>query len=38
VFLKGSPAGELWPQLAALAAMGAGILLFSALRFHKRLE
>lgn len=38
VFLKGSGADQLWPQLAALAVMGAAILVFSALRFHKRLE
>ncbi|MGC8759542.1 MAG: ABC transporter permease [Bryobacteraceae bacterium] len=38
VFLKGSGAGQLWPQLAALAAMGVTIVVLSALRFHKRLE
>jgi ABC-2 type transport system permease protein len=38
VFLKGSGAAELWPQLAALAAMGVVIVALSARRFHKRLE
>lgn len=38
VFLKGSGAGQLWPQLAALAVMGVTIVVLSALRFHKRLE
>jgi len=38
VFLKGSGIGDLWPQLAALAGMGAVIVVVSARRFHKRLE
>lgn len=38
VFLKGSGAAELWPQLAALAGMGIVIVVLSARRFHKRLE
>lgn len=38
VFLKGSGAGDLWPQLAALAVMGTVIVAVSARRFHKRLE
>jgi ABC-2 type transport system permease protein len=38
VFLKGSGAGDLWPQLAALAGMGLVIVALSARRFHKRLE
>ena len=37
IFLKGAGARELWPQLAALAAMGAGLLTLAATRFHKRL-
>lgn len=38
VFLKGSGAADLWPQLAALAGMGILIVMWSARRFHKRLE
>lgn len=38
VFLKGSGFAQLWPQMLALAAFGAAILVFSALRFHKRLD
>lgn len=38
VFLKGSGAADLWPQLAALAGMGVVIVALSARRFHKRLE
>jgi ABC-2 type transport system permease protein len=38
VFLKGIGIEILWPQLAALAVMGVAILVFSALRFHKRLD
>ncbi len=38
VFLKGSGAADLWPQLAALAGMGIVIVALSARRFHKRLE
>lgn len=38
VFLKGSGVADLWPQLAALAAMGVAIVVLSARRFHKRLE
>lgn len=38
VFLKGSGAADLWPQLAALAGMGVVIVVLSARRFHKRLE
>jgi ABC-2 type transport system permease protein len=38
VFLKGSGAGDLWPQLSALAGMGVVIVALSARRFHKRLE
>ncbi|MGQ9918712.1 MAG: ABC transporter permease [Bryobacteraceae bacterium] len=38
VLLKGSGVADLWPQLAALAAMGVAIVVLSARRFHKRLE
>lgn len=38
VFLKGSGAADLAPQLAALAGMGVVIVVLSARRFHKRLE
>ena len=37
IFLKGATAAELWPQLAALAAMGIALLTLAATRFHKRL-
>jgi len=38
VFLKGSGADVLWPQLGLLAVFGVVILLSSAMRFHKRLD
>ncbi len=38
VFLKGTGLEALWPQMAALAALGLGILTVSVLRFHKRLD
>lgn len=38
LFLKGTGADVLWPQMAALAVFGVAILGFSALRFHKRLD
>lgn len=38
VFLKGSDARVLWPQMAALAVIGGTILIASAMRFHKRLD
>jgi ABC-2 type transport system permease protein len=38
VFLKGTGFTILWPQMAALEALGATILLLAALRFHKRLD
>ncbi|MEK7408768.1 MAG: ABC transporter permease [Acidobacteriota bacterium] len=38
VFLKGTGFAVLWPQIAALAALGVTILTLSALRFHKRLD
>jgi ABC-2 type transport system permease protein len=38
IFLKGSGASTLWPQMAALLAFGVVILTLSVLRFHKRLD
>lgn len=38
IFLKGSGFSVLWPQAAALLAMGIGILAAAALRFRKRLD
>jgi ABC-2 type transport system permease protein len=38
VFLKGTGMQSLWPQLALLTLLGALVLPFSALRFHKRLD
>ncbi|MEZ5402618.1 MAG: ABC transporter permease [Bryobacteraceae bacterium] len=38
VFLKGSTAEVLWPQLAAMAGLGVAILAASALRFRKTLD
>jgi ABC-2 type transport system permease protein len=38
VFLKGTGASVLWPQMLALLAYGLVILGLSALRFHKRLD
>lgn len=38
VFLKGSGWEILWPQLLAMAVFGVAILVFSAMRFHKRLD
>jgi ABC-2 type transport system permease protein len=38
LFLKGTGAGVLWPQMAALFVFGAAILGFSVLRFHKRMD
>ena len=38
IFLRGSGADVLWPQMLALAVFGVSILTLSALRFHKRLE
>ena len=37
-FLKGVGMEVLWPQILALAGLGAMILTASALRFHKRLD
>lgn len=38
VFLKGTGPETLWPQLLALAAIGATVLTLAALRFQKRLD
>jgi ABC-2 type transport system permease protein len=38
VFLKGIGVEVLWPQMLALLVYGVAILVFSALRFHKRLD
>ncbi len=38
VFLKGAGFAAFWPQLLALAVMGAGVLVLAATRFHKRLS
>lgn len=38
LFLKGSGVAELWPQAVALLLFGIGILSFSVMRFHKKLE
>jgi ABC-2 type transport system permease protein len=35
VFLKGAGFEALWPQLGALAVMGAGVMVFAATRFRK---
>jgi ABC-2 type transport system permease protein len=37
IFLKGSGWEILWPQFAALAVLGAALLLISSLRFQKRM-
>jgi ABC-2 type transport system permease protein len=38
VFLKANGLGILWPQMAAMAAMGGLMILLSSLRFRKRLK
>jgi ABC-2 type transport system permease protein len=38
LFLKGTGVDVLWPQMLALFAYGTAILLFSSIRFHKRLD
>jgi ABC-2 type transport system permease protein len=38
IFLKGTGAAILWPQLLALGLLGAGVFAASTLRFRKRLE
>jgi ABC-2 type transport system permease protein len=37
-YLKGIGLGILWPQMAAMAALGLGMLTISVLRFHKALD
>jgi ABC-2 type transport system permease protein len=38
MFLKGSSPAILWPQMLALAGLGAAVFAVSTLRFRKRLE
>jgi ABC-2 type transport system permease protein len=38
IFLRGSGFSILWPQMLALAILGAAVFTFSSLRFRKRLE
>jgi ABC-2 type transport system permease protein len=38
VFLKGVGMSILWPQMLGLLFFGVSIMVFSALRFHKRLD
>lgn len=38
IFLKGNGLDVLWPQMLALAILGATVFTFSSLRFRKRLE
>ncbi len=38
VFLKGVGIGVLWPDLAAMALLGAGMFTLSVLRFRKYLD
>lgn len=38
VFLKGVGVSVLWPQLLIMALFGVTIIVFSAMRFHKRLD
>ena len=38
IFLRGNGLGVLWPQMLALAILGATVFTFSSLRFRKRLE
>ena len=38
IFLKGTGVAVLWPQMTALLLLGTVMILFSALRFHKRLD
>jgi ABC-2 type transport system permease protein len=37
-FLKGIGIGILWPQMLAMAGLGAGLLMIAVLRFHKALD
>lgn len=38
IFLKGAGLSALWPQFAALAVMGPGLLWFAVSQFHKTIE
>lgn len=38
IFLKGTGIAVLWPQMAALAAFGAAMIVISTSRFHKKLD
>ncbi|HTP35787.1 MAG TPA: ABC transporter permease [Candidatus Acidoferrales bacterium] len=38
IFLKGVGVSVLWPQMVCLAVYGVTVLVFSALRFHKKLD
>lgn len=38
IFLKGTGMAVLWPQMLALLILGAGLIVVSSLRFHKRLD
>jgi ABC-2 type transport system permease protein len=38
IFLRGTGASVLWPQMSALAILGVSSLMLSALRFHKNLD
>jgi len=38
VYLKGIGLDVLWPQMAAMAALGVTLLTISVLRFHKSLD
>jgi len=37
-FLKGNGLGILWPQMAAMTVLGAGLITFAIFRFHKTLD
>ena len=38
IYLKGVGMEILWPQMAAMAGLGAGLLTIAILRFHKALD
>jgi drug efflux transport system permease protein len=38
IFLKGTGISVLWPQMLCLAAFGAGMIVISTTRFHKKLD
>jgi ABC-2 type transport system permease protein len=38
VYLKGVGMDILWPQMAAMAALGFSLLTFAILRFHKAID